>query len=48
MGLPHFWFFLVMPWFALTLTVHALTNLAEDLGLIAPRAAETEDTSGEG
>jgi TRAP-type C4-dicarboxylate transport system permease small subunit len=48
MGLRAHWFYLVMPWFALTLTVHALTNLAEDLGLIAPRAAETEVTSGEG
>lgn len=25
------WFFLVIPWFALTLTVHALANLLEDL-----------------
>lgn len=37
LGLPYFWFFLVMPWFALTLTVHALANLTEDLGLTAPR-----------
>lgn len=37
MGLPYFWFFLVMPWFALTVSVHALANLAEDLGLVAPR-----------
>lgn len=34
---PVFWFYLVMPWCALTLTVHALTNLAEDLGLIPQR-----------
>ncbi|EDM72344.1 ABC transporte, permease protein, putative [Roseobacter sp. AzwK-3b] len=34
---PVFWFYLVMPWFALTLSVHALTNLAEDLGLIPQR-----------
>jgi TRAP-type C4-dicarboxylate transport system permease small subunit len=26
-----FWFFLVMPWFALTLTLHAVANLAEDV-----------------
>ncbi|HHX90410.1 MAG TPA: TRAP transporter small permease [Paracoccus sp.] len=36
LALPYYWFFLVMPWFALTLTVHALTNLVEDLGLIDP------------
>jgi len=37
MGMRYFWFFLIMPWFALTLTVHALTNMVEDLGLIEPR-----------
>ncbi|MBQ2262965.1 MAG: TRAP transporter small permease subunit [Loktanella sp.] len=37
LGLPYFWFFLVMPWFALTLSIHALANLAEDLRLIEPR-----------
>jgi len=47
LGLPYFWFFLIMPWFALTLSVHALTNLAEDLGLIerppvAPEFTQTE------
>lgn len=36
LALPYYLFFLVMPWFALTLSVHALTNLAEDLGLIDP------------
>ncbi|MBK5927792.1 TRAP transporter small permease [Rhodobaculum claviforme] len=36
MRLPKVWVFLVMPWFALSLTVHALANLAEDLGLAAP------------
>ncbi len=39
---PAFWFYLVMPWFALTLTVHALTNLAEDAGLIPARALARE------
>jgi TRAP-type C4-dicarboxylate transport system permease small subunit len=34
---PVFWFYLIMPWFALTLSVHALTNLSEDLGLIPER-----------
>ncbi len=38
--LPFWWFWLVLPWFALTLTVHALTNLAEDSGLLAPPAPE--------
>ncbi len=48
MGIAAHWFYLVMPWFALTLTVHALTNLAEDLGLIAPPAPPTDITVGEG
>jgi len=48
MGLRAHWFYLVMPWFALTLTVHALTNMAEDLGLVAPPPPETEVTGGEG
>lgn len=33
MSVPAFWFYMVMPWFALTITVHALANLSEDLGL---------------
>ena len=37
MGLPAFWFFLVMPWFALTVTIHAMANLAEDFGLVERR-----------
>lgn len=39
---PAFWFYLVMPWFALTVTIHALTNLAEDAGLIPARALAAE------
>lgn len=39
---PYFWFYLIMPWFALTLTVHALTNLAEDAGLVPARALADE------
>ena len=39
---PTFWFYLVMPWFALTLTVHALAYLAEDAGLFPPRALARE------
>lgn len=48
MGLRYVWFFLIMPWFALTLSVHALTNLAEDLGLIEPRPLAQEFTKSEG
>jgi TRAP-type C4-dicarboxylate transport system permease small subunit len=33
MGLPTWWFYLVMPWFGLTVTIHAAANLVEDLGL---------------
>lgn len=32
MALPAFWFFLIIPFFAIAITVHALTNLFEDLG----------------
>lgn len=48
LALPYFWFFLIMPWFALTLSIHALTNLVEDLGLIEPRPLAQEFTAGEG
>jgi TRAP-type C4-dicarboxylate transport system permease small subunit len=48
LALPYFWFFLIMPWFALTLSVHALTNLAEDLGLIEPRQTAPDLTKSEG
>ncbi len=37
MGLPSALFFLVLAWFAVTVTVHALTNLAEDAGLVPAR-----------
>ena len=48
MRLSFWWFFLVMPWFALTLTVHALANLAEDLGLVVPRHTASDLPGGEG
>lgn len=32
MALPSYWFFLVIPFFAIAITLHALTNLFEDLG----------------
>ena len=41
MGLPAAMFFAVLPWFALTLTVHALHNLVEDLGLLVPAPRDT-------
>jgi len=46
MGLPSWRLFLIMPWFAVSVTVHALANLAEDLGLA--RRADRADgaTSG--
>lgn len=34
MGLASALFYVVVPWFALTMTVHALTHLAEDAGLL--------------
>ncbi len=42
LGWPLFWFYLVMPWFGFSVTVHALTNLAEDLGLVA-RSSRVQD-----
>lgn len=35
MGAPAFMFYLVIPFFAAAITIHALTNLCEDMGLIA-------------
>jgi len=48
MGLPYFWFFLVMPWFGLTITLHAVTNLFEDLGLTHPTALVKDLRASEG
>ncbi len=49
MGLPAAYFFLIMPWFALTVLVHGLTNLAEDAGMIAPLPeGSATSRSGEG
>lgn len=45
MGLPSAIFFVIVPWFGLTLTVHALTNLAEDIGLLPRR--DNDDHSAE-
>lgn len=38
LGLPFWWFFLIMPWFGLSVSIHALANLMEDLGLSPARA----------
>lgn len=43
-----FWFYLIMPWFAFTITVHALTNLSEDLGLVPARNRAQDIQLGEG
>jgi TRAP-type C4-dicarboxylate transport system permease small subunit len=48
MGLPFWWFYLIMPWFAISLLVHALTNLLEDLGLIVARKQDADPNAGEG
>jgi len=40
--LRKFWFFLIMPWFALTLSLHATTNLLADVGAMMRRAAFEE------
>ena len=34
MGVPTFWFYLVMPFFGLTIAIHAAANLVEDLGWV--------------
>ncbi len=41
-AIPSFWLYLIMPWFAASVTVHAFANLAEDLGL----AARPDDPAG--
>jgi TRAP-type C4-dicarboxylate transport system permease small subunit len=46
MGLPSWRLFLIMPWFAVSITVHALANLAEDLGLARPATRAAGATSG--
>ena len=48
MGLSSWRFFLIMPWFALSITIHALANLAEDLGLAERAAGPGSITTGEG
>lgn len=42
LGWPFWWFYLVMPWFGLSLSLHALANLTEDAGLAPPRGLDRE------
>jgi TRAP-type C4-dicarboxylate transport system permease small subunit len=48
LGLPSWRLFLVMPWFAVSVTVHALANLAEDLGLVRVATRARSAAAGEG
>lgn len=48
LGLPSWRLFLVMPWFAASVTVHALANLAEDLGLARPAVQARSAAAGGG
>lgn len=48
MGLPTWWFFLVIPWFALSLLAHGTANLMEDLGLAGRRGDATAGLGAEG
>jgi TRAP-type C4-dicarboxylate transport system permease small subunit len=47
LGLPAWHFYLILPWFALTMSVHGLTNLVEDLGLL-DRLGKRTDLNGGG
>ena len=48
LGLPTWRLFLIMPWFAVSITVHALANLAEDLGLVQAAQRARSAAAGEG
>lgn len=48
MGLPAIIFFLVVPWFAVTMAVHAMTNLLEETGFLERDAALGGSMVGEG
>ncbi|MGP9818789.1 TRAP transporter small permease [Salinarimonas sp. NSM] len=48
LGLRKAAFFLIVPWFALTATVHAATNLMEELGLVEPLVGGEDAIVGEG
>ncbi|AEI95115.1 MULTISPECIES: TRAP transporter small permease [Roseobacter] len=48
MGVPLFYIYLIMPWFALAITIHAITNLAEDMGFVArPKGLLSDLQAGE-
>lgn len=48
MGMPVAYIYLIMPWLAIALTVHAATNLAEDIGLVARPRGLLSDLQGGG
>ncbi|MEO1192402.1 MAG: TRAP transporter small permease subunit [Pseudomonadota bacterium] len=39
-GIERFWFFFVMPLFAVSLTLHSLASVAEDIGALAAKEPE--------
>lgn len=47
MGVNSIFFYLILPFFAIAITVHALTNLCEDLGLIERSADPAGLSEGE-
>ncbi|HSP24608.1 MAG TPA: TRAP transporter small permease subunit [Saliniramus sp.] len=48
MGLPAMIFFLIVPWFALTISIHAMTNLLEEAGVLEREQAAKDAMVGEG
>lgn len=48
MGLPAIIFFAIVPWFAVTLSIHALTNLLEETGFLERDAVGNDAMVGEG
>jgi len=48
LGMPKAVFFLIVPWFATTATLHAAANLLEELGVVAPRVPDDDTIVGEG
>lgn len=46
MGVPLYYIYLIMPWFACAITVHAVANLAEDMGFVARPEGLLSDLQG--
>lgn len=44
---PKWWFFLVLPWFSITTSIHAAANLMEDVAAMLGRQAFVERTEAE-